>query len=213
MKSSAPVNIGILFFFMLLICAACNTPKYTYMFDSGKYMDFSPGKWLLNQTKSNSKIFDAELYSSSENEFRKILGDSLIEINDLRRSKLIAPEIRFDLEKEKLLELKEQTGCDYLINVKGNIIKQGLGAVSVPVDDLEFYSSNESSVEIKIYQLETGIEISSSSVFAKTIDQGELYKTNSVPKLNTSSHTAMLQAAKKLIRKYDKYSTNEKGGN
>lgn len=182
------------------------------MFDSGKYMDFGEGKWLLNQTKSNSKIFDSELYSASEKEFRKILGDSLMEINDLRKNKLVAPKISFDLEKDELLDLKNQTGCDYLINVKGNIIKQGLGAVSVPVDDLEYYSSNESSVEIKIYQLETGIEISSSSVFAKIIDQGEISKTNSVPKLNTSAHTAMLSAAKKLIRKYDKYSTSKNGG-
>ena len=190
----------------VLMLSSCNTPKYTYMFDSGKYMDFGEGKWLLNQTKSNSKIFDAELYDVSLTEFRKIIGDSLMTINDVRRKSLIPPVINFNLEKEKLLELKNQTGCEYLINVKGNIIKQGLGAVSVPTNDLDYYSSNESSVEIKIYQLETGIEISSSIVLAKIVDQGEISKTNSIPKLNTSSHTAMLSAAKKLIRKYDKYS-------
>ena len=190
----------------VLMLSSCNTPKYTYMFDSGKYMDFGEGKWLLNQTKSNSKIFDAELYDVSLTEFRKIIGDSLMTINDVRRKSLIPPVINFNLEKEKLLELKNQTGCEYLINVKGNIIKQGLGAVSVPTNDLDYYSSNESSVEIKIYQLETGIEISSSIVLAKIVDQGEISKTNSIPKLNNSTHTAMLTAAKKLISKYDTYS-------
>ncbi|WP_218963470.1 hypothetical protein [Maribacter sp. 4U21] len=178
------------------------------MFDSGKYLDFGEGKWLLNQTKSNSKIFDAELYNTSLNEFRKILGDSLLELNDIRKNRLVESRISFDLDKDKLLELKEQTNCNYLINVKGVILHQGLGAVSVPTDQLDFYSSNESAVEIKIYELTTGVEMSSSSVFAKTVDQGEISKNNSIPRLNTSSHTAMLMAAKKLIRKYDKYRTD-----
>ncbi|PIB27556.1 hypothetical protein BFP77_11750 [Maribacter sp. 4U21] len=193
---------------ILLLLSSCNTPKYTTMFDSGKYLDFGEGKWLLNQTKSNSKIFDAELYNTSLNEFRKILGDSLLELNDIRKNRLVESRISFDLDKDKLLELKEQTNCNYLINVKGVILHQGLGAVSVPTDQLDFYSSNESAVEIKIYELTTGVEMSSSSVFAKTVDQGEISKNNSIPRLNTSSHTAMLMAAKKLIRKYDKYRTD-----
>ena len=206
MKSSLQTCIGVLYF-LILILGSCNTPKYTYMFDSGKYMDFGEGKWLINNTKSNSKIFDSELYTTSLKEFRKILGDSLMEINDIRRNKLIAPEISFDLDRAQLLELGEQTGCNFLINVTGKVIKQGLGSISIPTDDLSYYNSNESSVEIRIYQLDAGVEISSSRVYAKLVEQGEISKTNSIPSLNMSAQTAMLSAAKKLIRKYDKYSS------
>jgi len=202
----------ILFFHSLLFFSACTTPKYAITFDSGKYMDFGEGKWLLNQTKSNSKIFDSELYTTSLKEFRKILGDSIFEINELRQNRLVAPEISFDLNQYQLTKIGEETGCDYLINVKGKIVKQALGAVSVPTDNLDYYSSNESAVEIHIYELNSGLEISSSSVYAKIVDQGQISKTNSIPSLNTSAHTAMLTAAKKLVRKYDRYSTNKKGG-
>ncbi|MEH6679802.1 MAG: hypothetical protein V7724_04600 [Sediminicola sp.] len=192
---------------MVPLCfSSCNTPKYTYSYDAGKYLDFGEGKWLLNKTRSNSKIFDSELYDLSNEEFGKILGDSLIEISTLRRTRLIPTEIGFDLEQGQLLELREATGCNYLINVRGTIINEGVGSVTVPSDDLGYYGSNQSSVSIHIYHLDSGIELSSSSVHAKVVDQGEISKTNSIPRINTSSHTSMLTAAKKLIRKYGSYS-------
>jgi hypothetical protein len=50
-----------------------------------------------------------ELYDASLNEFGKILGDSLIEMNELRGSKLVAPKIKFELSDTDLKELQRDT--------------------------------------------------------------------------------------------------------
>lgn len=200
---------AIISLFLLLFLFSCNTPKYTYFFDTGKYLDFGSGKWILNRSKSNSKIFDAELYDASRNQFRQILGDSLFEINDIRVNKLLPPKINFNLSKKELLELNDLTECDYLINIKGNIIGDGAGTISI-LNDPNHYATNQSSVSILIYDLNTGILISSSQVNAKVVDQGSQIDNSSIPKISTSSHTAMVQAAKNLIKKYSKY--NKKSG-
>ena len=49
----------------------------------------------------------------------------------------------------------------------GTIINEGLGSVAVPSDDFGYYGSNQSSVSIHIYHLDSGIELSSSSVHAQ----------------------------------------------
>src|SRR5690606_582047 len=141
------------YFFLLLFFISCKTPKYTYFFDTDKYLDFSEGTWILNKSRSNSEIFDAELYITSKKHFKEILGDSLVEINDLRMTKLIPQKIGFELSKEELLDLKKSTDCDYLINVKGNVINDGAGTISLPSNDSNYYASNEASVSITIYDL------------------------------------------------------------
>ena len=112
-----------------MVVWSCGGAKYTYFFDTGKQLDFSEGKWILNNTKSNSKLFDNKLYYASLNEFEKILGDSLFEMNELRSSKLVAPKIKFNLSQSDLEELKRNTDNDYLINITGNTISDGAGSL------------------------------------------------------------------------------------
>ncbi len=119
---------------------------------------------------------------------------------------MIGPDIAFELSPAKLKQLKADTDCDYLINVKGNIINEGIGGLSIPSDEPDYYASNESSVSIVIYDLNSGILISSSQVYAKLTEEGSHFDNASkVPTLATSAQTAMLVGAKKLIAKYDKY--------
>ncbi|WP_396632921.1 hypothetical protein [Maribacter sp. R86514] len=187
----------------LFLVISCNTPKYTYYFDTGKYLDFSQGKWLLNKSKSNSTIFDKELYQRSKEEFEVILGDSLVEINDLRVDKLIPSKIDFEITKQELNELYSLTECTYLINIKGNIITEGLGSIAVSNSDLS--TSNQASVFIWIYNLKVGELISSSQVYAEVNSQDSQFDNNSKWKLSTSSHTGMVNGVKKLIGRYNKY--------
>lgn len=194
--------------FILLLCLlfSCNTPKYTYLFETGKHLDFNEGKWLLNRSKSNSRVFDAKLYDQSHKQFKEILGNSLLEINEIRLTKIVLPEIDFDLTKQELIQLNKDSGCDFLINIKGNIITENAGSFSLPSNDSDYYATNEASVSIKIYDLNTGLELSSSKVYGKVIDQGSAFDSNNnFPIISTSAHTAMLRGAKKLIGKYKKY--------
>ncbi|AEM71953.1 hypothetical protein Murru_2931 [Allomuricauda ruestringensis DSM 13258] len=203
MRNSIPKIFPYLFLLPLL---SCSTAKYTYFFDTGKHLDFDSGKWILNRTESNSEIFDTELYTTSKNHFRKILGDSLLEINQLRTDKLIPAKIGFGLTKEKLLDLGKSSNCDYLINVKGKIINDGAGGISFASNYPNSpYAANEASVSIRIYDLNNGMLISSSQVHGKTADQGSIFEDGkNRPTLLQSSHTSMLAGAKKLIAKYRK---------
>ena len=189
--------------FILSTFCSCGGAKYNYFFDTGKQLDFSKGKWILNSTKSNSKIFDAELYDNSLKGFKNILGDSLIEMNDLRSTKLVAPKIEFDLTDSDLKKLKRDTGCDYLINIGGNVISDGAGTLSFPNQNES--SSNRASVSIAIYDLNAESLISSSQVYGKTNNQDSVFEDNNLPAINPSSHMIMINGAKKLIKKYEKY--------
>lgn len=195
----------ILFFLIIATFFSCTSSKYTYLFDTGSQLDFSKGKWILNKPQSNSKIFDAELYDVSFKYFKKILMDSLVELNDIRRTKLIPSKIDFVLKPDEIKKLKTDSNCSFIINIKGEIISNGAGTISVQSDNPYYNASNKSSVSIKIYDLESGMLISSSQVYAKSTNEGSHFDDgNSFPNINTSSHSLMLTGAKKLIKKYKK---------
>lgn len=193
---------------MIATLYSCGGAKYNYFYDTGKQLDFSQGKWILNSTKSNSKVFDTELYDTSLIEFKKILGDSLLEMNDLRSSKLVAPKIKFELSQSDLTELKRDTDCDYIINIEGNVISDGLGSLSFP--DQNENLSNRASVSITIYDLNARTLISSSQIYGKIEDQESVFpdSDNGLPSINPTSNMIMLKGARKLIRKYGKNQLN-----
>lgn len=192
---------------IVFACYSCGGAKYNYFFDTGKQLDFNHGKWILNSTNSNSKIFDTKLYNTSLKGFKRILGDSLIEMNDLRSTKLVAPKIKFDLSDSDLKELKRDTDADYLINIRGNVISDGAGTLTFP--DQNENSSNRASVAIAIYDLNAGNLISSSQVYGKTENQDSIFdEDDKLPTINPSSHMIMVKGAEKLIRKYNKHQLN-----
>ncbi|MEM7485390.1 MAG: hypothetical protein AAF348_09290 [Bacteroidota bacterium] len=194
------------FLLLAIILSACTSGKYSYLFDTGKQLDFSKGKWLMNMTKSNSKVFDKKLYNASYKEFKEILGDSLIDMNSLRTTKLVAPKVGFELTKNELKKLKESSECDFLINVKGTIISNGAGTLSFDSGNGYHSASNQSSVAILIYDLNSGTVLSSSQAIGKaTAENSHFDNENAMPSINSSAETLMVAAAKKLIKKYDKY--------
>ena len=190
---------------MILLFFSCAGGKYNYYFDTGKRLDFNNGKWILNRSESNSKIFDTELYYTSKKYFKEILGDSLVEMNDLRITKLVAPKINFELSPSELKQLKKDTKCDYIINIQGKLISDGAGALSFQNTNQYYNASNRASVSISIYDLNTGIQISSSQAYGKaTAESSHFDESNSMPNFHSSSNTLMLKAAKKLIGQYKK---------
>lgn len=194
-----------LFLLLTFILCSCGGGKYNFLFDTGRQLDFNKGKWMLNRTASNSKIFDSELYDTSFEHFKEILGDSLIDMNALRKNKLVAPKIGFELSRTELKHLKRDTACDFLINIRGNVISNGAGSVSFHDGNGYYSASNQSSVSIMIYDLNTGEIISSSQAVAKvTSENSHFGNDKGIPSINTSAETLMLKAAKKLIKKYDK---------
>lgn len=197
-------KIGILLMTMALF--SCGGGKYQYLFDTGKQLAFGQGKWILNRTASNSKVFDHELYNASYNQFKEILGDSLIDLNTVRAAALVAPKIKFEPSVPELKKLYVDTKCDYLINIRGNIISNGAGTLSFDNGQVPYSVSNQSSVEIVIYDLKTATVISSAQAIGKdTAENSHFDSDNGLPTFHHSAETLMVKAAKKLIRKYEKY--------
>lgn len=200
----------------IALFSSCAGPKYTYYFETGKYMDFRNGKWILNDATANKRFVDQRLYTTAKEGFQNILGDSLLEIHTLRGSKLMPPTIPFDMDSKALMDLGHISGCDYLINITAKIMSSGVGPITLfTSNDPDYYDRNESVVTIKIYHLPTGLEVSSSSVNAKLEERGSAFEDEEklqIPRINMSSETAALKATRKLIRKYSKYSYKEKEG-
>ena len=145
------------------------------------------------------------MYDASYEQFKKILDDSLIDMNTLRMDKLISPKIGFELNRTELETLKRDTDCDFLINIRGNVISNGAGTISFDSGNGYYSASNQSSVSIMIYDLNTGEIISSSQAIAKvTSENSHFGNDKGIPSINTSAETLMVKAAKKIIKKYDK---------
>ena len=128
-----------------------------------------------------------------------------MEMNDLRSTKLVAPRIKFDLSTSEMEQLKEDTGCDYIINIQGKLISDGVGAISFQNSNPYYNASNSASVSISIYDLNTGIQISSSQAYGKTTDESSHFdEGNGLSDFHSSSNMLLLKALKKLIRQYKK---------
>jgi hypothetical protein len=134
----------------------------------------------------------------------------LLEINDVRLTRIIAPEIPFDLSRKELIQLYKDSGCDFLINISGKILTQN-ASVSFSSDLPNQYATNEASVSVAIYDLKNGELLSSSEVFGKVEERSSEFRSNNIPRLSTSSHNIMLTGAKKLINKYKKYQIKKEG--
>lgn len=196
----------VLLFSLITLSVSCVGGKYTFDFYTGKNLDFSSGKWILNQTQSNSKIrYDKKLYEESYQEFKKILGDSLIDLTALRNSALIGPEIKFEPSQSELGELHENSKCDFLINIQGEVISNNASSFYTNEQNSSYSTSNRSAVSIKIYDLKNSTLISSSTANAISTEQHSEFDNDGALKWTTRAEPMMLLAAEKLITKYEKY--------
>ncbi|NKQ38412.1 MAG: hypothetical protein HF967_02860 [Methanosarcinales archaeon] len=185
---------------VLISCGIAKT-KYNYYYETGKYLDLSKGKWILNKVYTNydeTKIYDIAL-----EEFGEILGDSLYEISTFRNDRILAEQYPFEPSVSELKEIKLITNCDYLINVKSNILKNEGGSLSYNRGSQFDSDTNRASSTIKIYDLNALVLVSdvsvtgSSSNIKKPNDDGFTYMSNST--------NILVNGLTKLIKKYKKH--------
>jgi len=183
----------------------CGGAKYHYNFEKGKNLDFSQGKWILNKPYTNYN--EDRIYSIAKREFKDILKDSLLEIADLRKEKLIGLQIPFNPTTEELKDLKTGTDCDYLINYTTLLLKNEMGSFASSSNFGTVIKSNEASTAIKIFDLNKLELISESFVL------GIVKETRTTEDGNwdyvSSGGTITMNGLARLIKKYDKYRTDE----
>lgn len=194
--------------FLALSITSCGGAKYNYNFDSGKKLSFKSGKWILNKPFTNYENIDAENFAKEE--FQEILGDSLLELIELRQNKIIAKQLPLNPTKKELLEIRKFSDCNFLINIDSKIIKDQMGNSSHHTPSIGTVTKyNEAQTKIRIYDLDKLELISESTAFGqvkvtKRADDDESF-VESLLDYTTPGKILALKTIKKLIRKYDKY--------
>ncbi|MGI0105270.1 hypothetical protein [Salinimicrobium sp. WS361] len=186
---------------LVLLLTSCGNTKYHYHFERGRMIDFTRGEWILNRPYTN---YDEDrIKKMALKEFTKILGDSLVSIDDLSHRKEVPKYMPQDPNKEQLRYLKNATNKDFLITVESNIIKDEMGSFAHAPSVGFSTQANEAGISIKIYDLNSQELISESNVtgIAKVTKSEE---DNSWDYVNSGEPLAM-KGVKKLIKKYGKY--------
>ena len=195
-------------FLLALTFFSCGGAKYSYNFEKGKSINFKSGKWILNEPFTNYN--DKNAYKFSKEEFENILGDSLLELTELRKNKIIEKQLPLNPTKKELAEIEKFTNCNYLINIDSEIIKDEMGTSSIHTPSVGTVTKyNDAKTKIQIYDLDNLELISEATAYGqvkvtKRADDEES-TIESLIDYTTPGRILALKTIRKLIRKYDKY--------
>ncbi len=208
-------NFTSLSFLFLLILSSCQTPRYMFITGQRTGVDFTSGKWLLNELdcpkNSKDKMTDETLKF-----FRKSVGDRLSYINDVN-GLLVTRKIHLNPNSVKLKELKDGTGFDFFINISTKKNSSDFSSIELYQGDSES-GKNEASVILEIYDLNLKQIIYSQNVVGIThkANTKSMWETEKSDKLldnvtfYKNSDALMLGALKKIFKDLKKRSVNNK---
>ncbi|WP_157492700.1 hypothetical protein [Flavobacterium sp. TAB 87] len=198
--------------FILVFLESCQSK--TYLFTNNNYktgVDFTQGKWLLNQIDCNCDSND-EIKEQATLFFAKNLTDRYYyrpEINGL----LLPHLIPLNPSKQKIKELKIGTNFDFFINVTAKENRSDLGKIGF-YEDENSTGKNQSEVTLEVYDLNLQEIIYSQRVVGTVTSekQKSLWETTKSDKLidNISFHKSNKKlikgAFKKLLKDLEKKS-------
>jgi hypothetical protein len=195
----------------VLALSSCQTPRYMFMTGQRTGVDFTTGKWLLNEVDSpkNSK---EKMTSESLKFFRKNLGERIFYINDVN-GLLVTRKIHLNPNSIKLKELKDGTGFDFFINISTKKSKSDFSTIELYQNDNES-GKNEAQVTLEIYDLNLRQIIYSQNVVGITAKANtkSMWETQKSDKLvdnitfYKNADNLMLGALKKVFKDLDKRS-------
>ena len=204
-------NFKIISFLFLLILSSCHTPRYMFMTGQRTGVDFTSGKWLLNELDCPKNSKD-KMTSESLKFFREQLGDRLSYINDVN-GLLTTRKIHLNPNSVKLKELKDGTGFDFFINISTKKNKSDFSSIELYQNDYET-GKNEASVILEIYDLNLKQIIYSQNVVGITTkgNTKSMWETEKSDKLidnitfYKNTNNLMLGALKKAFKDLKKRS-------
>ena len=141
------------FLLLLLFLSSCNLPKYYFKDDSiTTGVDFSEGKWLLDRIQT-SKENEDKLTKMTTDYFEKKLD---LRFNTVFNEKvLISQKNNFPLTKEELKQIKIGSNYDFFIQIKSGNSKNELGSINATPSRFNSNLTNEASIQLIIYDLNT----------------------------------------------------------
>lgn len=178
-------------------------------------VDFTSGKWLLNELDCPKNSKD-KLTAESLAFFKKNLGDRVSYIHDVN-GLLITRNTPLNPNSTKLKELKDGTGFDFFINIKTTKNKSDFSSIELYQSDYES-GKNEASVIMEIYDLNLNQIIYSQNVVgvAKKESSESVWGTEKSSKLvdnitlYKNSNKLMSGALKRIFKNLEKTSVNIK---
>ncbi|MDR7209331.1 hypothetical protein [Flavobacterium piscis] len=200
-------------FLFLLILSSCQAPRYMFMTGQRTGVDFTSGKWLLNELDCPKNSKD-KMTSESLTFFRKNVGDRLFYINDVN-GLLVTRKIHLNPNSVKLKELRDGTGFDFFINISTKKTKSDFSSVELYQDDSDS-GKNEASVILEIYDLNLKQIIYSQNVVGITQkgNTKSMWETEKSSKLADNvtfyknANNLMLGALKRIFKDLQKRSVN-----
>lgn len=189
------------FLILLLLLSSCNLPKYYFKDDSiTTGVDFTKGKWLLDRIQT-SKENEDKLTKMTTNYFEKKLDVRFKSVFNERV--LISQKNNFPLSNEELKQIKIGTNYDYFIQIKSGNTKNELGTIDTTPSRFNGNLTNEASIKLIIYDLNTQQIIYSKDAFGVT---GNPENNSSDVTISKSSQSLLFGCLKKIFKDLDKKS-------
>ncbi|RED22049.1 hypothetical protein BD847_3546 [Flavobacterium cutihirudinis] len=197
--------------FLFTILSSCNAPTYLFTTPKQTGVDFTSGKWILNELDAPKNSKD-ELTETVSNFFKKNLNDRFFYIHDVN-GLLVPRKIPLNPSKTKLKELKDGTGFDFFINISTKKNQSDFSSIELYQSESEG-GKNEASVIVEIYDLNLQQIIYSQNVVgvARKKSSESVWQTEKSNKLidnvtfYKNSNQLMNGALKKILKDIDKKS-------
>ncbi len=180
---------------ILFIFISCSFTSYR--FDDQKPrtgVDFTTGKWLLNNIESPSSIQE-KLVEKSTKDFEAILGNRF-SYRPLSSGLILPPKMDFPLDKTMLKKIKLGSGYDYFINIKAEQIRNDFGSIDLTPGRFNNGGENSNQVSIEIYDLNTATLIYSQRVIASVGKPTDNRDVN----FSKTSNSMLFKAYEKLVK-------------
>lgn len=181
---------------------SCSVPSYVFTNPAQAGLSFKEGKWLLNSIDGNNDVNNM-IYKKAVEDFSGFVGTRLSETGNTN-GLLLGAKIPLNPSQKQITDLYKGTKFDYFINIKTNMVKDNLAAVSLNVSHMSDNRQNMSTVTLEVYDLKNGMVIYSQTA------QGSAHKptdSTSDVHLVKSSQGLVLGCYNRLIKDIKKKSS------
>ena len=188
------VNI-VIFWVILISLSSCNFPKYVFN-NRGQTtgLDFTKGKWLLNNIDSPSEVTN-QLSKKAKEDFGRYLEGRLFFIYE-PKGIILPKNIPINPSKTTLEEIKKGSNFDYFLNIRAGKLKNELGVIDITPNHFYTDRNNQVEVIIEVYDLNLAQNIYSQKVIG-TISST---KNNGDVQFYKSSQGLILGCYKRLMK-------------
>lgn len=146
-------NHIVLLFFLGVLFIGCKSAKYSIVNNSPFFsLDLKTGKWLLNDIESTNSV-KFEISKIANDKFTQLLGSNFSSKANLK-GVLLPNKISLKPNENLLKEIKKNSGFDYLINIKAELIRNDIDGVRV-VTESKYNTPQKriAEVTLEIYNL------------------------------------------------------------